>query len=132
MIGSLRNKIQKIQQQVGINSEQRFSDPLDIYEGVKQSFQKGAEFIYNQFENQDSEKVKEGLGSASKALLRSVENFTSGNLWNRMLGLVVKSSRKLQKMHHGMLRFNLIWLLVFIIGLSVFVWVWYTSGGGVI
>ena len=66
MIDSLRYKIQKIQQQVGINSKQRFSDPLDIYEGVKQSFQKGAEFIYNQFENQDSEKVKEGLGALLK------------------------------------------------------------------
>ncbi len=113
-------------------AELRIRDPLDIYEGVKRSFQKIAEFVYNRLERQGGAKIGEGLGSASETLFRSVEDFTSGNLWNRLLGLVVKSSQELQKMHHGMLRFNLIWLLVFIIGLSVFVWVWYTNGGGVV
>ena len=132
IIDSLREKIQKIQQGSEINSKQHLLDPLDIYEGVKQSFQKGAEIVYNRFERQSAKKDRGNFGSSSKTLFRSVEDFTSGNLWNRMLSLVVKSSQRLQKMHHGLLRFNLIWLLIFIIGLSVFVWIWYTKGGGVI
>ena len=127
-----RSLFKKLQFRESKATEAGIRDPLDIYEGVKHSFQTIAEFIYNRLERQGGEKIGTGLGNASETLFRSVEDFTSGNLWNHLLGLVVKSSQGLQKMHHGMLRFNLIWLLVFIIGLSVFVWVWYTNGGGVV
>jgi hypothetical protein len=108
--------------------ERGFSDPLDFYDQMKKIFQKTAEFIYQRFEGKSTEKVGEGLSGVFKLLIRTAENFTSGNLWDRTLAMVLKSSRNLQQMHQGFLRFNMAWLLVFIIGISVFVWVWYING----
>ncbi len=117
---------------VGVKSEKLTengsSDPLDFYEKAKQIFQKSAEFIYQRFEKESAEKMGEGLNGVFKFLFQTVEGFTSGNLWNRTLEAVLRSSRNLQQMHHGILRFNMILLLAFIIGISVFAWIWYTNG----
>lgn len=103
-------------------------DPLDFYEQGKHIFEKSAEFIYHRFEKESTEKMGEGLSGVFKFLFGTIEGFTSGNLWNRSLEAVLRSSRNLQQMHHGILRFNMVLLLAFIIGVSVFVWVWYLNG----
>jgi len=108
--------------------QRTFSDPLDFYDQAKHIFQKTAEFIYQRFEKESTEKIGEGLSGVFKFLFRTVEGFTSGNLWNRALAAILKSSRNLQQMHHGILRFNIVLLLVFIIGVSIFAWVWYMNG----
>ncbi len=117
---------------VGLKSEKmteiRSSDPLDFYEKAKQVFQNLAEFIYQRFEKEGAEKMVEGLNGVFKFLFQTVEGFTSGNLWNRTLEAVLRSSRNLQQMHHGILRFNMVLLLAFFIGISVFVWIWYANG----
>ena len=56
-----------------------------------------------------------GIQKVFNLLFNKVEKFTSIDLWIRTLSSVVDSSRKVQRMHPGFLRINLVWLLLFII-----------------
>ena len=104
------------------------SDPLDFYEKFSHFFQKSASFIYQHFEKESAEKIGEALKRFFGFLFKTIEGFSSGELWERALQTVVTSSQNLQQMHHGLLRFNLLWLLVFIISISLFVWLGFIRG----
>jgi len=71
--------------------------------------------IYKNIEHGSVEKLIKGIQKVFSFLFNKVEKFTSVDLWIRALSSVANSSRKVQRMHPGFLRINLVWLLLFIV-----------------
>jgi len=124
----LRRSLVAISQRSHAVAERDDSDPLDFYEKFNQFFQQSARFVYKHFEEESTVKIGGAIKKFFQFLFKTVEGFSSGELWNRSLQTVVNTSRNLQQMHHGILRFNLLWLLVFIISISLFVWFGFIKG----
>ena len=103
------------------------SDPLDVFEKASKHFYLMAIFIYKHFEQESAEKIGKGLHSIFRFLFKKVERFTSGDLWLQALSIVMRSSRNVQQMHFGLLRYNLLWLLLFLIFIVIIVWIGYTG-----
>ena len=74
-----------------------------------------ATYIYENFELGSVEKLVKGIQKVFHFLFNKVEKFTSAYLWMHTLNAVRDSSHKVQRMHAGLLRVNLVWLLLFII-----------------
>jgi len=125
----LKQQLDVFKKSVKIPYDHDFSDPLDFSEKFNAFFQKISGFIYQVFEKEGAEKISNVFERFFEYIFRIVEGFASGDLWNRMLEVVVNSSQKMKQMHHGLLRFNLLWLLVFVISISLVVWFGYVNGG---
>jgi formate hydrogenlyase subunit 3/multisubunit Na+/H+ antiporter MnhD subunit len=78
-------------------------------------FMTGAAYIYKNIEHGSVEKLVKEIQKVFNFLFAKVEKFTSADLWVYALRSVIGSSRKVQRMHPGLLRVNLVWLLIFII-----------------
>ena len=112
-------------------------DPLDVTNPVSSFLIKIAQFLYQYVERSSIEKLakvfqriftflfeKVERGSIEKLakvfqrvftfLFEKVEKFTSADMWVGILNSVLQSSRKIQSVHSGLLRVNLLWLLLFI------------------
>ena len=74
-----------------------------------------ATYIYKNIEHGNVEKLVKGIQKFFNFLFSRVEKFTSADLWVRALRSVIDSSHKVQRMHPGLLRVNLVWLLLFIV-----------------
>jgi len=74
-----------------------------------------ATYIYENIEHGSIEKLVKGIQKVFHFLFNKVEKFTSVDLWVHTLRSVIDSSHRVQRMHPGLLRVNLVWLLIFII-----------------
>ena len=74
-----------------------------------------ATYVYENIEHGSIEKLAKGFQKVFTFLFAKVEKFTSDELWLRTLRSVIDSSHNVQRMHPGLLRFNLVWLLLFIV-----------------
>jgi hypothetical protein len=74
-----------------------------------------ATYVYENIEHGSIEKLVKGFQKVFTFLFAKVENFTSAELWLRTLRSVIDSSHKVQRMHPGLLRINLVLLLLFIV-----------------
>ena len=74
-----------------------------------------ATYIYENIEHGSIEKLVKGIQKVFNFLFSKVENFTSADLWVHALRSVIDSSHSVQRMHPGLLRVNLVWLLLFIV-----------------
>ena len=74
-----------------------------------------ATYIYKNVEHGSVEKLVKGIQKVFNFLFTKVEKFTSADLWIRTLKSVIDSSHSVQRMHPGLLRVNLVWLLLFIV-----------------
>lgn len=101
-------------------------DPLDFYDFIKNTGTKIATFIYRHAETAASEPPS----TAAERPSRQKEHFSFGNFWNHTLELLLKASHKLSGLHHGLLRYNLFWLLIFIVGISLVVVIGSLKGWG--
>ena len=72
-------------------------------------------YIYENIEHGSVEKLIKGIQRVFYFLFVKVENFTSADLWMHALRSVIDSSYRVQNLHQGLLRANLVWLLLFII-----------------
>ena len=82
---------------------------------VSKFFMTSAKYIYENIEHGSIEKLIKGIQKFFAFLFNKVEKFTSADLWVRALRSVIDSSHKVQRMHPGLLRVNLVWLLLFIV-----------------
>ena len=82
---------------------------------VSKFFMTSATYIYENIEHSSIEKLIKGIQKFFAFLFHKVEKFTSADLWVRTLRSVIGSSHRVQRMHPGFLRVNLIWLLLFIV-----------------
>jgi formate hydrogenlyase subunit 3/multisubunit Na+/H+ antiporter MnhD subunit len=74
-----------------------------------------ATYIYENIEHGSIEKLIKGIQKVFAFLFNKVEKFTSADLWLHALRSVIDSSHRVQRMHPGLLRVNLVWLLLFIV-----------------
>jgi len=72
-------------------------------------------YIYENIEQGSIEKLVQGIQKVFNFLFNKIEKFTSADLWLHTLRSVIDSSHKVQRMHPGLLRVNLVWLLLFIV-----------------
>jgi len=91
------------------------SDPLDLTRSISSLFLNIGTFLYKTIEQGSIEKLVKGIQKVFSFLFNKVEKFTSADLWVHALRSVIDSSQKVQRMHPGLLRVNLVWLLLFII-----------------
>jgi len=82
---------------------------------VSKYFMSTVTYIYENIEHDSIEKLVKGIQKVFNFLFNKVEQFTSADLWVHTLRSVIDSSHKVQRMHPGLLRVNLVWLLLFII-----------------
>jgi len=82
---------------------------------VSKYFMSTVTYIYENIEHGSIEKLVKGIQKVFNFLFNKVEKFTSADLWVHTLRSVIDSSHKVQHMHPGLLRVNLVWLLLFII-----------------
>lgn len=82
---------------------------------ISKFFMATATYIYENIEHGSIEKLVKVIQKVFDFLFNKVEKFTSADLWVRTLRSVVDSSHKMQRMHPGFLRINLVWLLLFIV-----------------
>ena len=80
-----------------------------------------ATYIYENIEHGSIEKLIKGIQKVFTFLFNKVEKFTSADLWLHALRSVIDSSHRVQRMHPGLLRVNLVWLLLFIVVLVLIV-----------
>ena len=119
----LREFIRKPKEDQSEKKPQSVTDPLDISVKTGEIFITCAALLYQHIEKGSAENIYKGLNRFFMFLFKKVEKFTSDNLWAGALEGVVKSSRNIQRMHPGLLRFNLLWLFLFIGILVVIVWI---------
>jgi len=81
---------------------------------ISRFFVVASTFIYENVEHGSVEKLIKGIQKIFNFLFSKVEKFTSADLWVRSLRSVIDSSHRVQRMHPGLLRINLVWLLLFI------------------
>ena len=82
---------------------------------ISKFFMTTATYIYENIEHGSIEKLVKGIQKVFTFLFNKVEKFTSADLWLHTLRSVIDSSHKVQRMHPGYLRVNLVWLLLFIV-----------------
>jgi len=82
---------------------------------ISKYFMSAVTYIYENIEHGSIEKLVKGIQKVFSFLFNKVEKFTSADLWVHTLRSVIDSSQKVQRMHPGLLRVNLVWLLLFII-----------------
>ena len=105
-------------------------DPLDLTKPIVAIFGSAATFLYNNVENVAFDKLVHGIQRVFEFLFSKVEQFTSGDIWLKALEILMNSSRKMQNAHTGFLRWNLMWLLLFLIVMVIIVfgvqnsWTW--------
>ncbi len=88
---------------------------------VSKFFTTSATYIYENIEHGSIEKLIKGIQKVFTFLFNKVEKFTSANLWMHTLRSVIDSSHRVQSIHQGFLRVNLVWLLLFIVVLILIV-----------
>ncbi len=101
------------------------SDRLDVSNALSAAFVRIATYVYEHVEHNLLEKFVAVFERVFRFLFMTVEKFTSADLWKHALDSVMKSSRRLQRMHAGLLRINLFWLFFVLVVLIVFVLVVY-------
>ena len=94
-------------------------DPLDFSKVLSSIFLKSAHYVYEQVEHNILEKFVAVVKKIFGFLFATVEKYTSTDLWNKSLRSIMRSSRHLQRLHPGLLRFNLFWLFFCIVVLIV-------------
>ncbi len=82
---------------------------------ISKFFMTTSAYIYKNIEHGSVEKLIKGIQKIFNFLFDKIEKFTSVDLWVHTLRSVIDSSHKVQRMHQGFLRINLIWLLLFIV-----------------
>lgn len=82
---------------------------------ISRWFMTAATYIYENIEHGSIEKLVKGIQKVFTFLFDKVEKFTSADLWLHTLRSVIESSHRVQRMHPGYLRINLVWLLLFIV-----------------
>jgi hypothetical protein len=82
---------------------------------ISKLFMNTATYIYENIEHGSVDKLVVGIQKVFNFLFTKVEKFTSTDLWLRTLRSVIDSSHRVQRMHPGLLRVNLVWFLLFIV-----------------
>jgi hypothetical protein len=85
-------------------------DPQHFGEVLSATLTKAVQYVYDQVEYNLLDKFAATIGKISKFLFTTVEKYSSADLWHRCLSSIMRSSRHLQRLHPGLLRFNLFWL----------------------
>lgn len=82
---------------------------------ISKFFMTTTTYIYKNIEHGSVEKLIKVIQKVFNFLFDKIEKFISADLWVRTLRSVIYSSHKVQRMHPGLLRINLVWLLLFIV-----------------
>ena len=90
-------------------------DPLDFTTYVSSFLMAAGTYIYETIEHGSIENMIKGIRKVFYFLFAKVEKFISADLWLHALRSVIDSSHRVQRMHTGFLRVNLVWLLLFIV-----------------
>lgn len=102
-------------------------DPQHFGEVLSATLTKAVQYVYDQVEYNLLDKFVATIGKISKFLFTTVEKYSSADLWHRCLSSIMRSSRHLQRLHPGLLRFNLFWLFFCIVVLIVMALVLYNG-----
>lgn len=114
----LLNKVGKI---FRMDEKVARGDPIDISTQAAKVFIKLAKFLYRSIEKDGLTTILKGLKKVFVFLFDSVEKYISRDMWTNVIRGVLGSSRRLQKAHTGIMRLNLLWLLVVIGAMVVLV-----------
>ena len=96
-------------------------DPLDFSFAISKLVVSVSNSIYQNVERSGFRKIISAFYRTISFLYTKVERFASADLWKAALGSVMDFSRQLQRLHPGLLRLNLLWILVFMMVLALFV-----------
>jgi hypothetical protein len=102
-------------------------DPQHFGEVLSATLTKAVQYVYDQVEYNLLDKFVATIGKISKFLFTTVEKYSSADLWHKCLSSIMRSSRHLQRLHPGLLRFNLFWLFFCIVFLIVMALVLYNG-----
>lgn len=114
-IQRINQLLQSMKETSFIKKGEGTADPIDFSDPVSNIFVSSANFIYEHIEHGSIEKLAETIQRFFSFLFDKIEQFSSTNLWEHSLEAVKTASEKIQNLHHGMLRFNMMLLFILVI-----------------
>lgn len=124
-LSTFNHKVADLFKQVSILKQTEVSggqnDLLDFSFDISKFVVSLSNLIYQNVERSGFQKIISAFYRTISFLFTKVERFASADLWKTALGSVMDFSRQLQRLHPGLLRLNLLWILVFVMVLALFV-----------